>query len=259
MSDREKLPELIDRFNNGNLTGEELITFLGMLKTNPRLREEVRLDTELNEVLANEDMLDLRQKILTIQKKHQKRKGPDLHLFLLAASLLLLIGIEALLLINNASRNSSHTITHVPKHQQSLKQILASKIEHAAIPMDTVKKKNISVDRKRETELAASFRKNPSFENMIGATRHAGYFRLDAPVTGHRFSRKEEITFEWILDGQAGIELKIMDNTGSGIHESGPLRTNKYSLPPGTLKTGLYYFKIIQNDEIIFFGKFIVK
>ena len=77
MSDREKLPELIDRFNNGKLTGEKLTAFLEMLKTNPRLREEVRLDSDLNEILANMDILELRQKILSIQQNRQKRKGTD--------------------------------------------------------------------------------------------------------------------------------------------------------------------------------------
>lgn len=260
MSDREKLPELIDRFNNGKLTGEELTAFLEMLKTNPRLREEVRLDSELNEILANEDILELRQKILTIQKNHQKRKGPDLHFFLLAASLLLLIGTEVLLFMNNAHRNPSNRTTLIPKHQPGSKQVPVSiKVEHPVIPIDTVNKGKSIIDRKTETKLAASFRKNPSFEKMIGSTRHAGYFRMDAPIIGYRFSEKAVIRFEWILEGQAEIDLKIMDNTGTSVHESVSLSKNKYSLPPGTLKRGLYYFKVLQNDEIVFFGKFVVE
>ena len=260
MSDREKLPELIDRFNNGTLTGEKLTAFLEMLKTNPRLREEVRLDSELNEILANVDILELRQKILSIQKKRQKRKGTNLHLFLLAASLLLLIGIEALLIMNNTHRNPYNNTTLIRKYQPDSKQLVGNnKVEHPAITTETINKEKKIRDRKTEKRLAASFRKNSSFENMIGSTRHAGYFRMDAPLIGYRFSEKAEIMFKWTQDGHAEIELKIMDNTGITIHESRLLDKNKYSLPPGTLNRGLYYFKVLQNDEIIFFGKFMVE
>jgi hypothetical protein len=260
MSDREKLPELIDRFNNGKLTGEKLTAFLEMLKTNPRLREEVRLDSELNEILANVDILELRQKILSIQKNRQKRKGTDFYFFLLAASLLLLIGIEVLLIMNNTHRNPYNNTTLIPKYQPDSKQLpVNNKVEQEAITTETVNKEKKIRDRKTEKRLAASFRKNPSFENMIGSTRHAGYFRMDAPLIGYRFSEKAEIMFEWTQDGHAEIELKIMDNTGTSIHESRLLDKNKYSLPPGTLNRGLYYFKVLQNDEIIFFGKFMVE
>jgi len=260
MSDREKLPELIDRFNNGKLTGEELTAFLEMLKTNPRLREEIRLDSELNEILANVELLELRQKILSIQKNRQKRKGTDLHLFLLAASLLLLIGIEVFLIMNNIHRNHLNNITLIPKYQPYSKQLpVNNKVEQAPITTETANKEKKIRDLKTEKKLVASFRKNPSFENMIGATRHAGYFRMDAPIIGYRFSEKAKIMFEWTQDGHAEIELKIMDNTGKSSHESRLLDNNKYSLPPGTLNRGLYYFKVLQNDEIIFFGKFIVE
>jgi hypothetical protein len=260
MNDREKLPELIDRFNNGKLTGEKLTDFLEMLKTNPRLREEVRLDSELNEILANMDILELRQKILSIQQNRQKRKGTDFYFFLLAASLLLLIGIEVLLIMNKTHRNPYNNTTLTPKYQSDSKQLpVNNKVKQAAITTKTVNKEKKIRDWKTEKRLAASFRKNPSFENMIGSTRHAGYFRMDAPLIGYRFSEKAEIMFEWTQDGHAEIELKIMDNTGTSIHESRLLDKNKYSLPPGTLNRGLYYFKVLQNDEIIFFGKFMVE
>jgi hypothetical protein len=99
MSDREKLPELIDRFNSGDLKGKELTAFLEMLRANPRLREEVRLDADLNNILADTDTIELRKKVLSLKKHRQNRQSNDLRLFLIAASLLLLIGLEVLLLL----------------------------------------------------------------------------------------------------------------------------------------------------------------
>ena len=214
----------------------------------------------MNEILDNKDILELRKKILHIQKNRQKRKEPDLHFLLLAASLLLLMGIEVLLFTNNNHRNpSGDNILH-PKHQSGTRQLTISKKgDQPVIAAKTVNREKRIKDQKTQMKLAASFRENPSFENMTGATRHAGYFRMVLPLTGYPYSEKAEIRFEWILDEHTEIELKIMDNTGTHVHESGNLSKNKYSLPPGTLKKGLYYFKIMQNDEILFFGKFFVK
>ena len=162
--------------------------------------------------------------------------------------------------MNKTHRNPYNNTTLTPKYQSDSKQLpVNNKVKQAAITTKTVNKEKKIRDWTREKRLAASFRKNPSFENMIGSTRHAGYFRMDAPLIGYRFSEKAEIMFEWTQDGHAEIELKIMDNTGTSIHESRLLDKNKYSLPPGTLNRGLYYFKVLQNDEIIFFGKFMVE
>jgi hypothetical protein len=260
MSDREKFPELIDRFNTGQLTGEELTAFLEILKTNPRLREEVRLDSELNEILANEDILELRQKILTIQENRKKRKGPDLYFFLLAASFLLLMGVETLLFMNYTHPLPAGNPILGQKQKPALQKVPGiTRIEHHLISADTVKKGNSTRYRKTETMLAASFRKNPSFENMIGSTRHAGYFRMDAPVIGCQFNGKDVIGFTWSKEGDDRINILIMDNNGTNVHESGLLSKNNYSIPPGTLKKGLYYFKVLQNDEILLFGKFFVE
>jgi hypothetical protein len=260
MSDKVRLPELIDRFNNGELTDNDLNTFLEMLRTNPRVREEVRLDHELNEILANEDILELRQKILSVQKTRQKRKGPDFKLLLLAASLLLLFCTEVLLFIYNSqhSQLKNNFLIHKPG-KESNHVFAGTQVEQQVIQSDTVKSVKTIPDQKTELKLAASFRKNPAFENMIGSTRHSAYFRMDAPEINYPFSVTEKLRFEWTLEGQSEIEFKIMDNTGTSVHESGLLTKNNFTLPAGTFRVGLYYYKVLQNDEILFFGKFFVK
>jgi hypothetical protein len=261
MSDREQLPELIDRFTNGSLTGIELTAFLDMLKTNPRLSEEVRLDHELNEILSNQDILELRQRIIAVQKTGHRRKGPDLQLLLLAASLLLLIGTEVLLLLNK-SYLSNPVTNHllktrkqpVPAHNKTKETVLMPETETPVAGT-----KSSLNDHKKKTELTANFYKNPAFENMIGATRQALSFRMNAPLSNTCFKQSDLISFEWIIEDGAEINLKIMDNTGLSVHESPVLTKNKYSLPPGSLKNGLYYFKVMHDDEILYFGKFLVK
>ena len=96
MSDREKLPEWIDRFNNGELSGKELTSFLEMVQRDPRLSEEIRLDKELDSILKDEDLLEVRAKIRDISSRNLKRRGSRRKFYLMAASFLILIGAGTL-------------------------------------------------------------------------------------------------------------------------------------------------------------------
>lgn len=257
MSDREKLPELIDRFNTGNLTGDELTVLLDMMNHNPRIREEVRLDKELNEILADKDVLELRQKILSVQKNRNKGKGRNFHYLLLAASLLFFIGLEVILLLNTRNHAVSPQTALTQKITPVIKKepVTAGQQLIAAESGSTGKK---IPDQKKDTRLASNFMPNPSYENMIGATRSGGSFRLEKPLTGERFSAKSAILFQWNTEPKTLIELKIMDNQGIIVSESGLLYAYRYTIPQGTLRRGIYYFKIMANDEILYFGKFLV-
>ena len=257
MSNREKLPELICRYNNGELEGEELSAFLEMMKASSRLRNEVKLDSELNKILADKDALELHEFIFSIQKKRRQKKGPYLHIFLLAASFLLLIGIEVFLFRTNARYHPPDSSIINPKYPPELIQPQKKEPGKSATMVPSPKGINIP-GKKVEANPAANFRTNPSFENMIGATRHAG-FRMVVPSMNSHFNVNAEIIFNWTTNEPAKIELKIIDNTGKLVQESGFLNQNNYSLSPGTLKKGLYYFKVLQKDELIFFGKFAVE
>ena len=161
--------------------------------------------------------------------------------------------------MNYPRHNPSISTKIISKNQPVLKQPTQKiKIENQITTTEPENKGTKIITSKTETKIADNFRENLSFENMIGATRHAGSFRMVAPAMDAHFSEKAEIVFKWTLDKQTKIELKIMDNSGSSVQESGFLDQSDYSLAPGTLIKGLYYYKVMQKDEIIFFGKFIV-
>lgn len=258
MSDRERLPELIDRFNSGDLSGEELANFLEMMKASPRLREEVRLDKELNELLAEEDIIELRRRILEISMSRRKKKGPDLRIFLMAASLLLLLAIEVLLFLNHRNPGPVLNTRLFPRFHPEMKKT-KERIKPESIvvsPGPDKKQKGMNKSEPKKL-LAASFKANPTFENLIGSTR-TGNFKMEAPAIGYKFDRKEMIRFKWNMEGKEDINLTIMDHLGTVVHEATLQNTRSYSLDGGTLKEGLYYFRIMQKDEIVFFGKFTV-
>jgi len=193
MSNREKVPEYIDRYNAGELKGEELQIFNEMLKSNPRLRDEVKLDSELNEILAQTDILEFRRTILFEQKHYKKKKGPDLKSWLIAASLLLLIGIEVALVMNKDHYRSTVGPSVSNQKPLALKSLLNNKAEKQTILAETQNKAIETSGNKKDTNTNKRFRKNSSFEKMIGSTRHSGYFNMNAPGIGYSYKKMADI------------------------------------------------------------------
>jgi hypothetical protein len=260
MINRGKLPELIDRFNNGELSAEELTGFQELLKANPRLRNEVMLDKELNEILADSDLLEFRKTILSVQKKRMQRKGPGLQSYLLAASLLLFIGIEIFLFMNNPRQNMLNRSVAVTNNQPAIKGVIPeNNTVTEQINLKAPNERMGKISQKAKQAIAASFKTNPSLENIIGATRNAGAFKMEFPKMGARLSENKVIVFRWSMDKQAKNILRILDNSGSEVYTSELIEEKSYTLSPGILKTGLYYYKIMEKDEIVFFGKFYVE
>ena len=258
MSDREKLPELIDRFNSGQLKGDELNSFLEVMKGSPRVREEVRLDKELNEILADKDILELRQKILSVGRTQAQKKGRDFHFLLLAASFLLLIGVEIVLMMNNRSTERSFQASRILKSNPVIPND-QEKVGQSKIAKTNENSGRRINEKKNDLRLAANFRTNPSYENMIGPTRSGGSFKMELPVSGHIYNENSIVTFLWKKGSPEMLELIIMNNAGVNVAKIKVPTENNYSFPAGTFRNGLYYFKVIQEDEILYFGKFVVK
>ena len=260
MINRGKLPELIDRFNNGELFGEELAAFQELLKSNPRLKNEVKLDKELNEILADSDLLEFRKTIFSVQKKRLNKKGPGLQSYLLAASLLFFIGIEIFLFMNNPRQNMLNRSGTVTNNQPAIKEVLpGNSTEKEQINLKAQDERKDKISHKAKQAIAASFKINPSLENIIGATRSAVSFKMESPKIGAILNENRVIVFRWSIHNVANNILKILDNSGSEVYTSGLIKEKSFTLSAGILKKGLYYYKIIEKDEIVFFGKFYIE
>ena len=256
MSDREKLPEWIDRYNQHTLQGEELEKFLRLLKDNPRLQEEVRLDHDLDESLKDEEALELRKKMRTAGRKYRQkqengRKDP-LRYLLLAAMLVLIAGMAFLLFWYSKApsypeRNESGLLG------DSLPGIPDKNKPHPGKDSATRVTQRMQKDEKL---IAENFRSNPAFESLLSATIRNGTFLLLAPKDTVVFRGKSSLDFSWKQEGQDPVEIRIMDNRGRTV--AGPVRPvgTAASVTIGSLPAGLYYFKITRNEELVHMGKF---
>jgi hypothetical protein len=267
MRNKEKLHEWIDRYNNNDLSGEELVIFLEMMNRDYRVREEVMLDYELNSVLKETDILELRKKIRKICSEHPVKKNFSPRIILMAATLVILFSIEyAIYYLNRpaiiSNRSESGYLQNSP-WQKQIDQLNASyqystdvysifnRDKLVALGIDT-KEKEIAFD------VFACFQPNKVLENLIGTIR-SGDFQMLTPPKSATFTHNNSICFSWKTTNPEETSLIIENNKGIVVYESDSNLNQKVLIKASFLNSGLFYYKIIRKDDVIYFGKFTIQ
>ena len=263
MNEHEKLPEWIDRFNNKDLHGKELREFLELMKQNPELRREVKLDEELNEALADTDVIELRKKIV---KYRIPKEGNHswLPVFFLAASITILIGLAIFVYIwmKQADESIMKTnYTYYPSDTSLInkKQLTnEERMTNGRVESDSVTSHKKPGDIKTDDKLllADNYKPYPPYESMVGEVSRAVNFKLIKPYDSNTFRKGSLITFSWETASFVVVTITITDNKGQSLFVSQPIDDKKFLFNTSKLPEGLYYIKFIYNDEIVYFGKF---
>ena len=175
MIEKEKLPEWIDRFNKKDLHGNELKEFLELMKQDPELRIEVKLDKELNEALADTDIIELRKKVgkCKIPKESNHMRLPILFL---AASITILIGLAIFIYI--WMRQADHTFmntdySHDPYDTSVFKKRQFTDEEQIALDREafdsmTSHKEKGNIKAGDKILLTDNYKPYPPYESMVG-------------------------------------------------------------------------------------------
>jgi hypothetical protein len=268
MNNAEKNHEWIDRFNDNELEGDELKEFLELMKNDPVFRAEVRLDKELNEILQEEDILELRKKIKEVRNDRENR-GLSKRSILFAASIMIILVLSVFLYLvisvktrndmNLQGKNSSAKGFDITRDASS------SLNDGKNIPVkptarnDTHTTKGPVTSNNQNQLLIASYKPFPPFESLIGTHVRSDNFKMTGPSPGARFKSTAPILFSWETDKPLTLTLEIMDNKGTLVFDLHGISDKSIKIPYGKLKDGLFYFKILKEDEIVFFGKFTVE
>lgn len=198
-----------------------------------------------------------------MRMKQDGHEGFDLRMLLLAASLLLLIGIGGLFYytgikrdLNSITRNKSLAVLDsivkypVPAHQNAV-----TGLKGKTNP-DTINNPGkTKINPGKQLALANNYSPYLPFESLVGTTMRSWDFKLVAPKQS-RIQKGIAILFQWKTDRELLISLKIMDNKGNLVYEKKSGFNKILEIKQNTLMPGLYYFKFLANEEIIYFGKF---
>jgi hypothetical protein len=123
-----------------------------------------------------------------------------------------------------------------------------------AIPADSELSDTPEVEHGGEL-LAESFTELADLEDLVNAEHRGASIQLVSPGTGVVVA--DPVVFHWSPDIQGSVYLEILNNSEEIVHSgevlSLPYLVRKPEAP------GLYYWKLVRNEELVLVGKFLVK
>ena len=108
--------------------------------------------------------------------------------------------------------------------------------------------------RKNGRSPASRYRVNPNLENMIGSRVRSGLFEVLGPENGSVI--KEPIHFSWKKALVSPHTLKIVNNKNQVLYMY-PVQGTSFEFNE-MLAHGLYYWKLENQNELLYVGKFFI-
>jgi hypothetical protein len=261
MIENDKIAEWIDRYNRNDLRGKELEEFMELLKQDPELRKEVKLDKELNDLFREKDEIDLRRKLM----KHRipnRENGINYPLILLAASVIILITLTIffyfMIRIEDEPALREREYTYYPADTSLFRERGQGESLHGDVILPTDDQKIVEKLERELLSMREDFEIYPPYESLVAEVYRSEEFRLITPRSPAVFEKGEIIDFTW-KPAANQVNVIILNNRGKEIHRSEQVITGKLSFKTEKLSPGLYYVKFIGREEIVFFSKFTLK
>jgi hypothetical protein len=104
-------------------------------------------------------------------------------------------------------------------------------------------------------DFAANFEADPELDDLVNGRTRSGAFQALSPANGS--VPGPDALFSWKTDGKNPLTLTIVNNRGGVILTQSGLRS-RFVLGR-KLTAGLYYWKIEDDSELLFVGKFLVR
>lgn len=101
---------------------------------------------------------------------------------------------------------------------------------------------------------ADNFIPSPNLDNVISSGFRSSSFQALSPGIGENV--KSPVLFRWNMIGRP-VTLKILSNTERIILTS--TVTDSFFITPKKLVPGVYYWKLEENNELLYLGKFVIR
>ena len=252
-------------FKNGHLTDEGIALYSEAL----RLDKIKQLPKSVHEHITMCDACHLEAMALyaIIAEKDYKSLGnhpffekqpaSTLYIRLTYAALAVAASIFALLYFNTREDLSPSSTPNSQPTQavvDSSTQIQPIQTPKAEIPQP--EKKPAPAPPEQE-QLALNFEISENLEGLVGEYTRSGAILVESPLPEAAFKVGQFISFAWQLEESEPIRLIIVNNLEKEIL-SLPLKTEQYQYKVN-LPEGLYYWKLENEDDLLYVGKFFVR
>jgi len=249
--------EWIDRYNEDDLNEQEKDHFRKRLQVSPILRTEVHLDACLSELYRDRETLDLMKKIHAVSQK-KEHSGGTLRLLLLAASLLFLIVFGAIIYLVQLNPDDYHVVRnrhHTDKETEQGQSVVPSDFNDIPAGAKQITALNHS-EMSPTKQLAMNYKPLADFELLVGTVTRSAYLKLVAPPNNIVIPTGKDILYEWRYQKRpVPVSIMVFDNTGRFVFGTPALLTSSYSIATKDWPGGVYYWKMIMDEDMIFMGK----
>ncbi|MCX6284691.1 MAG: hypothetical protein NTW31_10715 [Bacteroidetes bacterium] len=259
MSDFLTQSQWIGKFTDNELSSEEEIRFLFRASQNPLLRNELRLDKDLSDLLADPGLLELSE---TIRKtiKNGKRNNRVPVYRQIAASVIILLslaGLASLIISYTTQRYGQSFLAHHSFLSPQVKGLFGlypgdGKTSTASTPA----RRRATVQYNLEED---PYTPRPEYEFLVGAvTRDISVFVI-SPMPRVKCRVDSLIQFSWRwLTGPLPLSIEITDNHGHLVLNYLQVTDVNYVLNTRSWARGLYYYKITAGDELVTIGSILI-
>lgn len=270
-----KEKNLKEYFNKNHLNDVTIALFVDAMVLNKEvlLPEEVRAHVEdcqhcKEEILALYEIIKKDNRIqdyenhpyLKSSSSDEKKSFQTNNLLKIAAGFILIVGIGSLIYyIFKSQKELVAPVNQITKTTDSTDRFNDNKIAETDTG-NSIPSKKYESDKSsmQQTELAINMKESPLFENLIESHYRSNDIEVSFPRPGHRFINNHTIEFKFEGDIIKPLVLIIYNNKGEKITEKSNISGAKISLNK-RLPSGLYYWKLLQDDDLLQVGKFFVK
>ncbi len=110
----------------------------------------------------------------------------------------------------------------------------------------------------KKAEVAMSMRESVIFESLINSHYRDEGIEVVSPSLRHRFTNKEKVVFKFKGNLSVPYHILIYNNKGEKILEKDNISAMSYT-PGIKLSSGLYYWKLEKDDNLLYVGKFYIQ
>jgi len=199
----------------------------------------------------------------SISKKQPTSTNPAL--WLAAASVILLLSFSGW--IWSRATSLENQLVDLEKELNTVKQtqplpvnaLQSSKLteqlnETVRLQQDSMQKLASQINSQKQL-LAAAFTPNKDFEEQLNLSVRGGAVEINAPAKNAHLQTGHPIPFSWNQSGDASYSIILYNNNGWALHIKEGVQPD-YSIAAKMLSPGTYYWKLIQEEEVVHLGKF---
>lgn len=251
MTEKDNVDKWIDEFSTNEITAEDLACLVRLIDRDVIIRMDCRLDHELERYLFDAGAIDLISKLnVVVEKNRRGRKRSQL--FLMAAALLVLVfsGVAFWYIRNGMGLKPM-------KYIATRESVFRQENQNAGFAIDSLKETETDKQGFPGNEIAHNYMPNPDLESLVGLNMRAYRFRLVSPQVRTEVKVGEKLNFRWMNGGEMDkMEMEVFDRDGGVVFITAVTDSNGWILPTVGWKSGRYYWKLLQDGNLVKAGVF---